>query len=161
MESTISESLVEESDCQDRPLKSPNGDDPIESQSSPRHSFDETHQKSKPNKDHHVDILKEWIKILNNISMSVVTWSSNLLVCVWGHTISVLGEAAIEDDADYLSEQEEVLADPAVLGHVWLNPHVTFVVNDELVDVLGIKLFLSSSRFILAFWLWFTATTFW
>ena len=82
------------------------------------------------------------------------------MVGVWGHTISVLGEAAVEDDTDDLSEQEEVLADAAVLGHVWLNPLVTFVIYDELMDILGIKLLLSSSRFVLAFYLLLTATSF-
>jgi hypothetical protein len=65
MEPFASKDLVEEASCQNGPLQSPNGQNPIERESSPRHCLNETHQESKPNENHDMDILEYGIKPLN------------------------------------------------------------------------------------------------
>jgi hypothetical protein len=73
MESFVSESLVEKANTKYSPLESPDRNYPVEGQSSPRHSFYEAHQEPKANEDHHMDVLEEWVEVLNYISVSIVT----------------------------------------------------------------------------------------
>ena len=59
------ESLVPESSYQDCDLKSPSTDQEVEADRCPAVRLQEHHKEAKANKDHDMNILKQWVKLLH------------------------------------------------------------------------------------------------
>ena len=51
------------------------------------------------------------------------------------HSLSVFGEACVENDTNDLNDQENVLTKATVLRFLWLDPLFALVINNEVMDL--------------------------
>lgn len=85
-----------------------------------------------------MNILKHWIKALNEISMLIKSRIRYSLISARMHPFSIFREAAIKNDANDLNKKENVFTKSTMMRFIGFVPFMPFIINyNEMMDICG------------------------